>query len=210
MKPKSQLAGIVKVNIETLCKNEKFAKKKISEICNINPSTVSKWICDDPSLPSTEYLYTIANYYHVTVDWILTDHAGEQSEEQMITRLAKYNQAFLALTALTDRNMLDADNIKEPILRYLVKRYQEIKGNKNEDLKPWIDKIVDWFDMALPSSSDEVFTNVMKNKFQNISKDLADAVYLSIAKSISPDYMDDDAGIEDDGTDDYLYDKCDD
>ena len=49
-----------------------------------------------------------------------------------------------------------------------------------------------------------------KNKFQNISKDLADAVYLSIAKSISPDYMDDDAGIEDDGTDDYLYDKCDD
>ena len=128
----------------------------------------------------------------------------------MITRLAKYNQAFLALTALTDRNMLDTDNIKEPILRYLVKRYQEIKENENEDLKPWIDKIVDWFDMALPSSSDEVFTNVMQNKFQNISKDLADAVYLSIAKSISPDYMDDDAGIEDDGTDDYLYDKCDD
>ena len=128
----------------------------------------------------------------------------------MITRLAKYNQAFLALTTLTDRNMLDADNIKEPILRYLVKRYQEIKENENEDLKPWIDKIVDWFDMTLPSSSDEVFTNFMQNKFQNISKDLADAVYLSIAKSVSPDYMDDDAGIEDDGTDDYPYDKCDD
>ena len=134
----------------------------------------------------------------------------ETTDRNFWTDLAKYNQAFLALTALTDRNMLDVDNIKEPILRYLVKRYQEIKENENEDLKPWIDKIVDWFDMALPSSSDEVFTNVMKNKFQNISKDLADAVYLSIAKSISPDYMDDDAGIEDDGTDDYLYDKCDD
>lgn len=192
MKPKSQLAGIVKVNIETLCQNEKFAKKKISEICDINPSTVSKWICDNPSLPSTEYLYTIASYYHVTVDWILTDHSGEQSAEQMIQRLTKYNQAFLALTALTDRYMLDADNIKEPILRYLVKRYQEIKENESEDLKPWIDKIVKWFNMTLPDSSDEVFTNFMQDKFQNISKDLADSVYLSVAKSVSKYYMNDD------------------
>ena len=167
---KSELAMTVKNNIETLCKKEHVAKKQLATLCNVRPSSISKWCSDSPILPSVEYLYIMAEHFGVTVDWLLSDH----SAEKMTERLLKYNQAFIALTPLIDNKTLDPKDLKDPVLQYLEQRYQELCNSdvSEEERNAWMQKIIKEYDVELPQH------------IENLTPQPNDEAYLHLAKAM--------------------------
>lgn len=72
-----ELAMIVAENITVLCgtKNSRKEKPKmrIAELCGVAPSAVTKWT-DGRILPSVVYLLNIAEYFGVSLEWLITKH----------------------------------------------------------------------------------------------------------------------------------------
>ena len=76
-----EMAKITSENISKLCdmRNSRRdkPKAKIAELCGVAPSAVTKWT-DGRIVPSVVHLMTIAKYFGVSLEWLVTKHNFEE------------------------------------------------------------------------------------------------------------------------------------
>ena len=58
------------VRLEQLIRQTKISKNKLSAICNVTSSTVSKWILRG-QLPKPDVACSLANYFNCSVDYLI-------------------------------------------------------------------------------------------------------------------------------------------
>ena len=72
-----EMAQIVSENISMLCstrlKKSDKPKTEIANRCGVAPSAVTKWT-DGRIVPSVVHLMTIAEYFGVSLEWLVTKH----------------------------------------------------------------------------------------------------------------------------------------
>lgn len=179
------LAHIVSRNINALCQTKTHAKKNLAELCAVSPALVTKWTAtDNPIIPRVEYLVTIAKYFNVEVEWLLTDHKDYKMPEHIQT----YSDAFVALIYMTREHIIETESIKDPILKYLVTRYWEILEDEvNEyDFKNWQKKIVRDFDIPITEYHNDIsLHNDIIKYVKGIAAINLDEKYRNLAKSLN-------------------------
>ena len=92
---------IVAKNITQLRTSLGMTQTQLGEALNYSDKSVSKWERGE-SLPDVYVLKNIADLAGVTVDWLLTDHEGEEAplpatEQKKVYR---YSRTFISMTVL--------------------------------------------------------------------------------------------------------------
>ena len=162
-----QTKQIVRTNLLLLFKREQNAKKTIASECGVKASSISRWISpnDNIQLPGPEYLKIIAEHFHVSVDWLLSDH----TVDDVLQRVSTYADAVISLVPLLNNNAIAVNSIKDPILRFLCEDYQ----NTFTDCMPgsekttWISDIMEHYNVPLPTKDNmkqELFDAIRKDK----------------------------------------------
>lgn len=145
-----QLRQIVRKNLIELFGREKDSRIKVAAECHISPSSISRWTAEKGgALPSSEYVYIIANHFGVTSDWIMTDHGDFHAFD----RIRTYADAFIALKTLITNQTLQIESIADPILRYLEEEWQHITKHPNLDnakKSAWLARIMELYNTPLP------------------------------------------------------------
>lgn len=75
-------------NIKTLSMTKKWNEKPVStlaDLCGVTQSNVSNWIAGR-SLPNVLQLSIIAEYFGVTMEWLIKKHTKEELMETIIDR----------------------------------------------------------------------------------------------------------------------------
>lgn len=67
------IKSIVARNLAELRKDEELTQGALAKMLNYSDKAVSKWECGD-SLPDLETLMTLANFYGVTLDYLVTEN----------------------------------------------------------------------------------------------------------------------------------------
>ena len=74
---------ILKCNLNLLFDGKKdVSKGDVAEACHITRSSISTWLSfKRPYIPDICYAKAIADYFGVTLDWLMTDHSNEIKED---------------------------------------------------------------------------------------------------------------------------------
>ena len=140
----------IKANLNELCLRERDAKKKMAKACGISPSSVTKWTSMDQSgIPSAEYLVKIAEYFRVSVDWLIKAHPTCDSLIQKKT----HADTFLTLIPIVENGALNIEGIEDPILCFLVKEGCRVLMHPNitlEKKNKWLNKVTSLYDLPMP------------------------------------------------------------
>ena len=157
----------VRNNLILLFKREQNAKKIIADECGVKASSISRWISPnfDIQLPGPEYLKIIAAHYHVTVDWILSDH----TIDDVLGRVSTYADAVISLIPLLKNNTIKPIDIKDPILRFLCEDYKSTfrKIMPESEKMKWISDVMEHYNVPLPTMKNmrsQFFDALMKDK----------------------------------------------
>lgn len=179
IKGKNEFALTVKRNLETLSKQRKNGKKVIADACGKSQAMVTKWTTNEPALPSADSLYYIAKEFGVTVDWLLSDH----KDNDMMSRISTYSDGFIALIPLVTRDLIQADSIDEPILRYLLKRYEAIMSSSISEAKyiEWLHDIILKFNIPLAPVISEELCSYFINTVPDVKCINDDETYMNLA-----------------------------
>lgn len=95
-----ELREIVAANLSALRNEKKLTQMKLAEILNYSDKAVSKWERGE-SLPDVSVLKQIADYFGVTVDYLLSeDHSGEIKRKKNYTRQANRNHFIISTLAV--------------------------------------------------------------------------------------------------------------
>ena len=144
-----EVAETIRDNINYLCKVKKCKKKDIAEACEVSKPLVTKWTAKKfPVLPSVDRLLTIANFFEVDVNWLISKHDKFEFPDYTAT----YNSAFFVLLSLFQRGIIEpTDIIHDPILEFLVNRYDSLRngGIMEADIEAWLKKINEEFNIPI-------------------------------------------------------------
>lgn len=175
-------------NLKMLFESKPGSKAAIARACCITPANVSRWIAEkDTILPQAEYLVCIAEYFHVTVDWILTDHEDLDN----LKRIRTYSDAFLALLPLLQYGIIDNEKIENPVLKYLCNRYISFDAGSipKDQIAKWLQYILQEYNIPLSYTPDkEVCAYILKNQ-ENIKAINDDETYRNLALALSNDEL---------------------
>ena len=95
-----ELREIVASNICALRNERKITQLKLAEILNYSDKAVSKWERGE-SLPDVSVLKQIADYFDVSVDYLLSeDHSGEIKKKKNYTKQANRNHLIISTLAV--------------------------------------------------------------------------------------------------------------
>ena len=74
---------ILKCNLHLLFDGKQdVSKGDVAEACHITRSSISTWLSfKRPYIPDICYAKAIADYFGVTLDWLMTDHSKEIKED---------------------------------------------------------------------------------------------------------------------------------
>lgn len=179
------MAYAISHNINTLCQTKMYAKKNLAELCNVSPALVTKWTkTDSPTIPRIEYLVTIADYFDVDVQWLITEHRDYRLSE----RIRTYSDALISLLSLTQKQIIKIDTIEDPILSYLVERYWDIvnDGVNDAEIKKWLGKIIKDFNIPITDShNNTMLLEDILQREDGIASVYADDKYLNLAKALN-------------------------
>ncbi|MBE5735186.1 MAG: helix-turn-helix transcriptional regulator [Clostridiales bacterium] len=89
---------IVGKNISDLRKYKKLTQMELAEALNYSDKAISKWECGD-SLPDIEMLVVIANFFGVSLDYLVTEE-HETPKEKLIKKPKKYTHNKVMITCL--------------------------------------------------------------------------------------------------------------
>lgn len=161
-KLQDDLLRIVSRNLIELFDSEPESRRKVAEECCISQSSLSKWTSDDyGALPGMEYVYMIARHFNVSTDWIMTEHNKKTDVDHLNESLLRpdgtYCSWMMELLPLVKSGALDADSIRDPILRYLTEETLKIleRPNMPESKKrAWLDRIIRSFSIPIPQETD--------------------------------------------------------
>lgn len=141
---------VVKENLNELCLRERDAKTKMAQVCGISPSSVTKWTSlSQPGVPNIEYLEKIAEYFGVTLDWLVKAHPTYDFFDQQVT----YSDTFLALMPLVRNGGLLIEGVKDPILVYLLSEGKRILAHPTmapEKKNSWLKRVKALFELPMP------------------------------------------------------------
>lgn len=133
-KSHKEITEVIKKNLNIIC-NKRGTKREIAKVCNCSEALVSKW-CSYASntIPSAADLYNISKYADVTMEWFFR----QVNEDNNIDGFT-YSQLFTRLIQLINLHIIDALNIKDEILRYLLLRNHELQhsGMSKAKLNEW-------------------------------------------------------------------------
>lgn len=177
-------------NLRTLFDAHPGSKAAIARACCITPANVSRWTAkENATMPQAEYLLYISKYFHVTVDWILTEHETSDAAN----KIEKYNDAFLALIPLLKHEIIHLDNIRSLPLKHLCKRYRNITSGsiQKNKINEWLQHIIQEYDIPLHRAPDQEIYDYYMNHFKNDIWDIDDDMtYRNIAKLLTEDEID--------------------
>lgn len=95
----SDLRDVIAKNIADLRNQKKITQFKLAQALNYSDKAVSKWERGE-SIPDVVVLKSIADYFGVTVDYLLcADHSNEQARTREFTRRQRRNR--LIITSLS-------------------------------------------------------------------------------------------------------------
>ena len=150
-KSSSELAIIVRDNLERLTANTRYPKAALADICCVTRGTVSHWFSEsNPKLPSLDCLMMIADHYQIMVDTLLTD----SGDKYMHRRFQTYSDAFISLIDFINEDIIKPENIDNLILRKLCTMYSEAHFNPvipERALGEWVKDIVARFCIQMPT-----------------------------------------------------------
>ena len=74
---------ILKSNLHLLFDGrEDVSKGDVAEACHVSRSSISTWLnFDRHYIPDICYAKALADYFGVTLDWLMTDHSNEIKED---------------------------------------------------------------------------------------------------------------------------------
>lgn len=185
---KSNIAEIIRDNINTLCREQKCKKKTIAKLCQVSETLVSKWTAKkNPVLPSVDMLLTIASYFQVDIQRLVTRH-----DEYKLPELAKtYSSAFSVLVSLLKKEIIiTVDAIQDPILQYLLIRYNKLvsDGIRQEDIDKWLKKVDEEFDIPIGKfHNDETIQFEILHNETGIAVVDEDIKYSNLARALDND-----------------------
>ena len=141
----------VRNNLILLLDGKTNGKKTIAELCGVKASSVSRWVSMNPKtlqVPGPEHLKVISQHFHVSVDWLLSDH----TEYDVLNRVSTYADAIISLIPLLKNGTLDKSNVKDPILQFLCEDYQNtfIDYMPETERSKWISDVMEHFNVPLP------------------------------------------------------------
>ena len=150
-KSSSELAIIVRDNLERITADTRYPKATLANICNVTRGTVSHWFSQkDPKLPSLECLMQIADHYQIMVDTLLT----ASGDKYLNCRFQTYSDAFISLIDFINEGIIRPENIDNLILRKLCTMYSEAHFNPvipERALGEWVKDIVARFCIQMPT-----------------------------------------------------------
>lgn len=150
-KSSSELAIIVRDNLERITANTRYPKAALADICCVTRGTVSHWFSEsNPKLPSLECLMMIADHYQIMVDTLLT----KSGDKYMHRRFQTYSDAFTILIDFVREGIVKPENIDNLILRELCTMYHEARFSfaiTDETLSEWVKDIVARFCIQIPT-----------------------------------------------------------
>lgn len=174
-------------NLRTLFDSQPGSKAAIARACCITPANVSRWTAkENATLPQAEYLLYIAKYFHVTVDWILTEHETSDAAN----KIEKYNDAFLALIPLLKYEIIHLDSIRSLPLKHLCDRYINITSGsiQKDKINEWLQHIIQEYDIPLHCAPDQEIYDYYINHFKTNIQDIDDDMtYRNIAQLLTED-----------------------
>lgn len=93
------LYNIFASNLVRLRKEKKLTQFELANILNYSDRNVSKWE-NGQALPTTEVMYELANFFNVTIDYLLTEHKDEEITKNKKDKRIK-NKDHLLITGLS-------------------------------------------------------------------------------------------------------------
>ena len=95
------LREIIAKNIQALRVSKKITQFRLAEALNYSDKAVSKWERAE-SMPDVAVLKQIADYFGVTVDYLLTeDHTGHAARMQNLSAAAKHNRFIISALSVS-------------------------------------------------------------------------------------------------------------
>lgn len=95
-----ELKEIIAANICALRTEKKITQIKLAEVLNYSDKAVSKWERGE-SIPDVSVLKQIADYFEVTVDYLLTEeHDGVEHRKRNFTKEANKNHFIISALAV--------------------------------------------------------------------------------------------------------------
>lgn len=94
-----------------LCEERGIKPSKAAEECGINKSNVSNWK-NNGYVPRSDALNKIADYFGVTVDYLL---GNEQKEKPITDESNELDNIYLDLAKDAQKNKIDPEDIKAAI-----------------------------------------------------------------------------------------------
>jgi len=156
----------------------------IAELCHVSPSAVTKWT-KTPILPLVDALLIIADYFGVDLMYLLHQHDTYKLPDCTKT----YSTAFITIASLIDKGITTYEGIADPILRYLAKRYEDLKGNRlpKAEFDNWLHSIVLDFDIPinLEYHNDDFIQDVIADRVEGIAAINEDRKMRNIARALN-------------------------
>lgn len=95
------LRDIIAKNIQALRVSKKITQFRLAEALNYSDKAVSKWERAE-SMPDVAVLKQIADYFGVTVDYLLTeDHTGHAERMQNLSAAARHNRFIISALSVS-------------------------------------------------------------------------------------------------------------
>ena len=79
---------------EQLCNERNLSSYKVSKLANVTQTSLSNWK-NGKSIPSTQTLQKLADFFEVTIDYLMT---GKEEKEESVSQLTKRDERDIAKT----------------------------------------------------------------------------------------------------------------
>lgn len=77
---------------EQLCNERNLSSYKVSKLANVTQTSLSNWK-NGKSIPSTQTLQKLADFFEVTIDYLMT---GKEEKEESVSQLTKRDERDIA------------------------------------------------------------------------------------------------------------------
>lgn len=142
-------------------KGKKITNKQLSILTSASQDSVSKWL-SGKRLPSTDQLYTIADFLNVSIDWLFDKNPTTGAE----LRYTTYYDAFITFRKFISCELLDAKAIKDPFLSFLIKDSINIDNSNIPS-----NKVSSWYKKVELDYNVPIFDSFFLNQYYTYASD---------------------------------------
>ncbi len=172
-------------NLSVLLQEEGLSQRKLAHVLGFNVTAVNKWALGK-TLPPTDFLYLLAGHFHVTIDWLLSPHEDQETENAPAT----YSELFRTLSLLIRNNLIPGYNGEDPFLIRLLDQAEHIEkmANISSDQKRlWFFQVEK--DYALPLLPVDFCRLFFPTAMQQLSEIDEYKAYLNCLKALQGWYL---------------------